>query len=146
MNKQTLISIGIIVVVVVGALIFLQHASNKPGKLDTFAACLGEKGATFYGAFWCPHCAEQKAMFGTSVKFLPYKECSTPDSKGQTQVCIDAGIASYPTWQYADGTRANGVQTLQALAAKTGCTLPGDTPVNASTDVGGTSSAIPTSN
>jgi hypothetical protein len=140
MNKSTLISIGIIVVVVVGALVFLQKQSNKPNPLDSFAACLGEKGASFYGAFWCPHCAEQKKLFGTSVKYLPYKECSTPDSKGQTQLCIDAGISSYPTWQYADGSRTTGVQELATLAAKTGCPLPGDTATPVSADIGGTSS------
>jgi hypothetical protein len=127
MNKQTAISIGIIVVVIVAALILLQRASDKPGKLDTFAACLGDQGATFFGAFWCPHCAQQKAMFGSSVEFLPYKECSTPDSKGQTQICIDAGIQSYPTWQFADGSRVTGVQELSTLAEKTGCPLPDDT-------------------
>ena len=141
MNKQTLISIGIVVVVVVGALIFLQKQANKPGKLDTFAACLGENGATFYGAFWCPHCAEQKKLFGTSVKLLPYTECSTPDSKGVTQVCQDAGIESYPTWDYADGSRTTGVQTLDFLAEKTGCVLPGDAPTETSADIGGSSSA-----
>lgn len=144
MNKQTLISIAIIVVVVVGALIFLQKQANKPGKLDTFAACLGEKGATFYGAFWCPHCAEQKALFGTSAKLLPYTECSTPDSKGVTPVCQEAGITSYPTWQYPDGSRTTGVQTLAALAEKTGCPISSETSASSvSTDIGGTSSATP---
>lgn len=143
MNKQTLISILIVVVVVVAGLVVLQRASNKPGKLDTFAACLGDKGAKFYGAFWCPHCAQQKALFGQSVKFLPYKECSTPDSKGQTQLCIDAGISSYPTWEFADGSRLNGVQELSVLAGKTGCTLPeGTESAPTSTDTGNSSSAV----
>lgn len=143
MNKQTAISVGIIVVAVVVALVLLQKASNKPNPLDGFAACLGEKGATFYGAFWCPHCAEQKKLFGTSTKLLPYTECSTPDSKGQTEACITAGIESYPTWEYADGSRTGGVQTLAALSEKTGCPLPGDTTSVETTDVGGTSSAVP---
>lgn len=124
MNKSSIISIVVIVAVVVVALIFLQKEANKPGKLDTFAACLGEKGATFYGAFWCPHCAKQKKNFGTSAKLLPYVECSTPDSEGVTQVCKDAGIAKYPTWQYADGTRVEGVQSVKTLAAKTSCPIP----------------------
>ena len=137
MNKQTAISIGIIVVVVIATLVILQKADNKPSKLDSFAACLGDKGATFYGAFWCPHCAQQKELFGQSVKLLPYKECSTPDSKGQTQVCIDAGIQSYPTWEFADGTRASGLQTLESLSEKTGCPLsPGEEASVAPTDIG----------
>lgn len=124
MNKQTIISTVIIVVAVLAVLILLQKDSNKPGKLDTFAACLGDQGATFYGAFWCPHCGDQKKLFGTSTKLLPYVECSTPDSKGQTQVCIDAGIQSYPTWQFADGSRENGVLSLKTLSEKTSCPLP----------------------
>lgn len=126
MNKQTIISIIIIVVAVVIALVLLQKASNKPNPLDSFAACLSEKGATFYGAFWCPHCNNQKKLFGTSAKLLPYTECSTPDSKGTTQACQDAGIQSYPTWIFADGSRLTGEQTLQTLAEKTGCVLPGE--------------------
>lgn len=141
MNKQTIISIVIVVVAVVVALVLLQKASNKPNPLDGFAACLGENGATFYGAFWCPHCAEQKKLFGTAVKYLPYTECSTPDSKGQTEVCINAGIASYPTWEFADGTRSTGVLDLDALSEKTDCPLPGDVEVTTTTDVGGTSEA-----
>lgn len=142
MNKNTLISIVVIVVAVVVAMVLLQKASNKPNPLDGFAACLGEKGATFYGAFWCPHCAEQKKLFGTSAKLLPYAECSTPDSKGVTQVCLDAEIKSYPTWEFADETRQTGVVSLQNLAEKTGCALPSDDKSPSSEDLGGTSSAL----
>ena len=53
-----------------------------------------------------------------------YTECSTPDASGQTQVCIDKGIKSYPTWIFADGSILNGDITLQQLSDKTSCTLP----------------------
>jgi thiol-disulfide isomerase/thioredoxin len=99
-----------------------------PGKYDAFAMCLKDKGATFYGAFWCPHCQAQKKLFGTSARLLPYVECSTADAQGQTQICIDKKIEGYPTWELADGTRLPveneaGV-TLATLAAKTSCELP----------------------
>jgi thiol-disulfide isomerase/thioredoxin len=99
-----------------------------PGKYDTFAQCLKDKGAVFYGAFWCPHCQAQKKLFGSSQKLLPYVECSTVDANAQTQACIDKKISSYPTWELADGTRiptenSSGV-TLETLAAKTSCELP----------------------
>ena len=42
---------------------FLWRGAQKPGELDQFALCLGDKGAVFYGAFWCPHCQNQKKMF-----------------------------------------------------------------------------------
>ncbi len=96
-----------------------------PGKLDTFAQCLKDKGAKFYGAFWCPHCQNTKAMFGKSAKLLPYIECSTPDGKGQLQVCKDAGIQSYPMWTFANSTTTlTGERTLQELSTITGCPLP----------------------
>jgi hypothetical protein len=60
---------------------------------DAFAKCLTEKGATMYGAEWCPHCKEQKAVFGNSFKYINYVEC--PDN---TQLCLDKGIQGYPTW------------------------------------------------
>lgn len=113
--------IGGAVVIIAGLAIW--HAAT-PGKLDAFTQCLTEQKVTFYGAFWCPHCQAQKQLFGKSAKSLPYVECSTPDGQGVTQVCKDAGIQSYPTWQFADGSRTSGEQTLQALAEKSGCTLP----------------------
>jgi len=125
MNKQTLISVVVIGLAVIVGLIILQSASNKaanrPGEYDTLASCIAESGATFYGAFWCPHCNNQKKAFGKSEKLLPYTECSTPDGNGQTPACIEAGVESYPTWVLADGTRLAGTQTVQNLAMATGC-------------------------
>lgn len=116
---------------VIAALIVLGFGGNlymryKPSKLNAFAQCLGEKGAKFYGAFWCPHCQNQKKMFGTAAKFLPYVECSTPDGKSQLELCKAEGIEGYPTWVFADGSRMNGEIALEVLAEKTGCTLPSD--------------------
>jgi hypothetical protein len=115
----------ILIVLVIGGIVAAKYWSgNAPGQYDAFAQCINDSGATFFGAFWCPHCAEQKRLFGTSVQYLPYHECSTPDGQSQNQSCIDVGIKTYPTWQFADGSRAEGVQPLSALAQKTGCELP----------------------
>lgn len=95
-----------------------------PGKYDEFAICLKDKGAIFYGAFWCPHCQAQKKMFGSSAKLLPYVECSTANGQNQTQICIDKKVNSYPTWEFADGSRLNGEIPLTQLAEKTACVLP----------------------
>jgi len=148
MNKQTIIlMVGIGVAVIIG-LVILQSASNKaanrPGEYDTLASCLGEVGATFYGAFWCPHCNNQKKAFGKSEKLLPYTECSTPNGQGQTEACIGAGIESYPTWVLADGTRLNGVQTPETLAFVTGCewALPKNATEIELEDVGEVSEAL----
>jgi len=104
--------------------VWLIATPGKPGKLDSFATCIKDSGAKFYGAFWCPHCRNQKAMFGKSAKRLPYIECSTPDGKAQLDVCKKAGVEGYPTWEFPDGTRLSGEVTLETLGEKTQCELP----------------------
>jgi len=118
--KYVLGIIGLAIVLAIG-LSFLNNGNSGSHEYDTLASCLTEKGAKFYGAFWCPHCSEQKKLFGASVKLLPYVECSTPDTTGQTQVCIDAKVEQYPTWEFADGTRTSAVMTPAKLAELTGC-------------------------
>jgi len=113
------IALGIAIVIA-----FLVLQSGQPGQYDAFAKCLKDKDAVFYGAFWCPHCQNQKNMFGKSSKYLPYVECSTPDSRGQLKVCSDADIQGYPTWVFADASRESGEVSLEKLAEKTGCALP----------------------
>jgi len=121
-----------VVVIVIGAGFFYYKskkavspvATQSGQNLDAFAKCIANSGAKFYGAFWCPHCKDQKAEFGSSVQYLPYVECSTPDGNAQTQICKDNNIQGYPTWVFADGSNVSGEQTLQALAQKTGCSLP----------------------
>jgi hypothetical protein len=60
-------------------------------------------------------------MFGSSFSKIQYIECSTPDGKGQLQVCKDAGIDGYPTWEFPNGIRASGELKPQDLAEKAGC-------------------------
>ncbi len=98
---------------------------NIPGVYDQFAQCLKEKGAVFYGASWCSHCQAQKESFGNSVHLLPYVECSTPDGQGQTSACADKKIMQYPTWIFADGSQETGNLSMEKLAEKTGCAIPG---------------------
>jgi hypothetical protein len=115
----------IIGIIIIGGLIaLLVREGQKPGKYDDFAQCINDTGAKFYGAFWCPHCQNQKAAFGRSAKLLPYVECSERDGKGQLPVCTNAGIEGYPTWVFADGTRQSGNLPFETLSEKTGCTLP----------------------
>ena len=114
----------IVLILAVVGVVWLIKTPGKPGRLDTFATCIKDSGAIFYGAFWCPHCQNQKAMFGSSAKYLPYNECSTPDGKGQLAICTDAGVTGYPTWVFADGTRKSGEVSLEDLSATTNCPLP----------------------
>src|SRR3989338_11299699 len=101
-NKRNII-IAIIIIIVVVAGYFIWTENKKPGLYDDFAKCLKDKGAKFYGAFWCSHCQNQKKLFESSEKYLPYVECSTPDGNGQLEVCKKENIQAYPTWQFSDG-------------------------------------------
>ena len=123
MKKSNLIWLVVLVLLTAGVA-WLIKTPDKPGRLDIFASCIKDSGAAFYGAFWCPHCQNQKAMFGTSARLLPYVECSTPDGKGQLPKCSEAGVTSYPTWEFADGTRETGEVSLERLSEKTDCLLP----------------------
>lgn len=125
MKKQITIVI-VTLVVVLGIAVFFAQKESAPGQYDTFATCLKDSGAKFYGAFWCPHCREQKEMFGNSAKLLPYVECSTPDGQNQTAACAEKEIKSYPTWIFANGEIGNGTLPLIDLASSTGCALPSE--------------------
>lgn len=126
-SQKTLLTIVLPIIFVVGGLVVLSK-TNQPGgdEYVGFAQCLTERGATFYGAYWCPHCQAQKKLFGSAADELNYVECALPggNSAGQTQVCKDANIQSYPTWEFADGERQTGEMSLSQLATKTGCELP----------------------
>jgi thiol-disulfide isomerase/thioredoxin len=94
---------------------------------DTFAQCLTESGAVFYGAYWCPHCEDLKAEFGDSIQHVNYVECSLPNRGGQTEICEREGIESYPTWKNAQGViqpPSSGMTWMQQLSFHTGCPLP----------------------
>ena len=97
-------------------------SGNKAGLYDTFAQCLTDKGAVMYGAEWCAHCKEQKAVFGDSFRLIKYVEC--PDN---TQFCIDKGVQGYPTWLIGTSTKLEGFdesKTMKELSDATGCPLP----------------------
>ncbi len=125
--KTTYLYIAL-VVLVIGGLIAARHygggsSATRVTVYDTFAQCISDSGAKFYGAFWCPHCQDQKALFDKSAK-LPYIECSTPDGKSQNAVCADLNITGYPTWIFANGTRIERTMTREELSTETSCALP----------------------
>lgn len=122
-NNKIVLWSTLIVVSLGGIMVLSAQQKSQPGEYDTFAACIAESGATFYGASWCVHCQNQKKMFKKSEKLLPYVECSTPDRRGQTPACADANVVSYPTWRFADGTEVLGSQSFAVLADKTGCSI-----------------------
>jgi hypothetical protein len=112
----------VIVIAFAAAYYFLWY--KRTSRLDAFAKCLTAKQAKMYGAFWCPHCEEQKEKFGSSFQYAPYIECGIKGSKGIEPVCTQAGIKRFPTWIFADGTRVEGEHDLDFLGQETGCSLP----------------------
>lgn len=107
----------------IAAIIGGAGSGETSGKYDTFAKCLTDKGIKLYGAYWCPHCQDQKKMFGESIKYVNYIECAIPGSNKQAEVCSTEGISGYPTWKYADGSKEAKVKTLQELSDISGCAL-----------------------
>lgn len=97
------------------AFIYAMPAGGGSGFEGALARHLREKGAVMYGAYWCPHCTEQKALFGDAAKDLPYVECAKDGINARPDLCEQAGVKSFPTWVM--GTeRREGTQSLQALA------------------------------
>ncbi|MBR8828730.1 MAG: vitamin K epoxide reductase family protein [Gomphosphaeria aponina SAG 52.96 = DSM 107014] len=83
-------------------------------------------GAKKYGAFWCPHCYEQKQLFGQEAfAKINYLECDPQGEDPQTQLCVDAGIQGFPSWE-VNGELYPGTQTLERLAELSGYTGPMD--------------------
>jgi uncharacterized membrane protein len=116
-------------------LILLLHLSytgvigQAPAKEDPYASALAdhlrESGAKFYGASWCPHCKDQKAMFGLAARRLPYVECSLDGRQGgpQNPECVSENIKTYPTWVFKD-KRIEEVLTPMQLADETDFKAP----------------------
>jgi len=117
------VAIAVLIVVVAEGLYLLLH-HHQSTRLNAFAQCLSAKGAKMYGAYWCPHCADQKEMFGSSFQYAPYVECGVKGSRAPAQVCTDADVKHYPTWVFADGSRVEGAHSLEFLSQETGCPLP----------------------
>ncbi|KKU85832.1 MAG: hypothetical protein A2667_00745 [Candidatus Wildermuthbacteria bacterium RIFCSPHIGHO2_01_FULL_47_27] len=141
MEKPKLIlTLSILILLLIGAFLIGGFAnslksnqfSENTSALDDFAKCLTDKGAVMYGAYWCPHCQNEKRAFGDSFKLVNYVECTE-----ETQKCLDEKIEGYPTWTFPDGPPATtssgdvgrgrrfvGEQGIEKLAEESGCEVP----------------------
>ena len=77
--------------------------------------------AKMYGAYWCPHCFDQKQLFGQEAKkYMPYVECADDGADSQTALCRSVPeITGFPTWE-VNGQFLAGTQTLTTLAEASG--------------------------
>ena len=114
----SLVAGGLVVAVLApfgAAFIFAMPSSAGSGSEAALARHLRESGAVMYGAYWCPHCEEQKALFGDAARDLPYVECDPNGVNARPDLCEKAGVKAFPTWTIG-GQRREGVQSLGALA------------------------------
>ncbi len=119
---NTKIIIGGIILVFILLAVWSWSINRIPGPkvdLDGFASCLSAKNITMYGAAWCPHCQNEKKNFGKSFKLVKYVEC--PENQN---LCLLAGVNSYPTWILGDGRKFVGEQGLSKLSELSSCPLP----------------------
>jgi hypothetical protein len=111
---------GVLALLVLAYLVAWYYNNHK---YDKFAKCLAAKHAKMYGLYWCPHCLDQKHMFGASFRYVPYVECALSQTQ-EAPECKAAGVDHFPAWQFAGEPAKPGVLSLEALSDKTGCSLP----------------------
>jgi len=102
--------------------------TTKSGEAEiALAQHLVKSGAKEYVAYWCPHCHEQKLLFGKEAYQIindnSKVECASDSPNGKPELCKAAKIDSFPTW-IINGKSYSGVQNLEELANITGYTGP----------------------
>lgn len=100
-----------------------EFTATVDGVIDLVALsqAITDSGAQFFGAGWCPVCTEQKELFEDGSQFLPFIEVTNPD-RTTNQIGVDNNITSFPTWVFADGSRLEGLQSIETLMERTGVT------------------------
>ncbi len=96
--------------------------TSGPAEL-ALAQHLKDSGVVMYGAWWCPHCHEQKELFGAeAAQALAYVECAEDGVNPQTKLCRSKPeIKGFPTWE-VNGQFYSGAQSLERLAELSGYT------------------------
>ena len=98
--------------------------SSSPQKVK-FAKFLTDNNIKMYSAYWCPHCHDQKQLFGKkAVKELKVVECAQDGKDNQYKICQEKQIEGFPSWEINDEIYT-GVKDLNDLAIITG--YEGDT-------------------
>ena len=115
---------GVLIVAAFGLAYYLGNRTQH--RYDGFAHCLSSRGVKMYGAWWCPHCLEQKEKFAASFEYVPYVECGVKDDVHATsQICKERNVHHYPTWEFPPtGERVERIFTMEELSDRTGCSLP----------------------
>jgi len=92
---------------------------STPAK-EALASHLTNTGVVLYAAYWCPHCHEQKELFGKkAVAKLTQVECAADGKNSQVALCESKKIEGFPSWEI-NGKIESGVKTLNQLADLSG--------------------------
>jgi uncharacterized membrane protein len=90
-------------------------STSGPAEIS-LAEHLTKVDAKMYGAYWCPHCHDQKQLFGQqALSKVPYIECDPNGPNAQPDLCKAAKIEGFPTWKIKDKS-LSGTQSLTELA------------------------------
>lgn len=93
--------------------------TSTPGAI-ALAEHLTAKGIVMYSAWWCPHCHEQKQLFGKEATArLTVIECAPDGRNSQKELCDTKAIEGFPSWEI-DGRLDSGVKPLQRLKELSG--------------------------
>ncbi len=96
-----------------------MHLADSSALTD-LALHLKKINAKMYGAYWCPHCTQQKELFGKSaIQSINYVECDPRGENAKPNLCKTAKVTGYPTWEI-NGKQYVGVQSLEELAKWSG--------------------------
>ena len=94
--------------------------SESTAQTLALAEHLTAGGARMYSAYWCPHCHEQKELFGRqATEKLTVIECAPDGRDSQKALCDEKKIEGYPTWEI-NGKLDSGVKPLAKLAELSG--------------------------
>lgn len=99
---------------------------NLSGSAEmALAEHLTQQGARMFGAYWCPHCHEQKELFGRQAfAKINYVECDPEGANSQTDLCRSIPeVQGYPSWEI-NGQYYAGRLSLERLAEISGYTGP----------------------
>jgi uncharacterized membrane protein len=115
--------VAAVIAVVAGAAVFASYPGGAATYQGDLARHLARSNAIMYGAYWCAHCQEQKARFGSAARELPYVECDPRGVGARPDLCSLVGVRAYPTW-VVGGQRREGVLSLEELARLSGFSGP----------------------
>ena len=123
-KNKVIILLALLAAVAIPAFYMAAAGAKANAARDVFAKCLTEKGMNMYGAYWCPHCANMKKLFGSSFRYVNYIECDVRGENQQHDLCVAKNIKGYPTWEFSDGSMLFGEAPFAALGNRTGCVPP----------------------